>query len=100
MSTRPADQSNHAQAVWRKKLDSDGGQLAGIGPSSKMKPVTNKQLAKVARAILCLVVLVVVQGCTTFQSSESGKSWSQVAAEEGRQQPLDESPYGDWNMLP
>jgi hypothetical protein len=65
-----------------------------------MKPVMNKQLAKVARAILCLVVLVVVQGCTTFQRSESGKSWSQMAAEEEREQPLDESPHGDWNMLP
>jgi hypothetical protein len=60
----------------------------------------NKQPAKAARAVLCLVVLVVVQGCTTFQRSASGKSWSQIAAEEAREQQLSESPQGNWNMLP
>jgi hypothetical protein len=65
-----------------------------------MKPVMNKQLAKAARAVLCLVILVVVQGCTTPQSSASGKSWSQIATEEDREQQLSESPQGDWNRLP
>jgi hypothetical protein len=65
-----------------------------------MKPVMNKQLAKVARAILCLVVLVVVQGCTSPQSSASGKSWSQIAAEDERQQQLNERPQSDWKMFP
>jgi hypothetical protein len=67
-----------------------------------MKPVTNKQLAKASRAVVCLVVLVVAQGCTTPQSSASGKSWSQIAAEEDRaqQQQLSESPQGDWKMFP
>jgi hypothetical protein len=65
-----------------------------------MKPVLNKQLAKAARAVLCLVVLVVAQGCTTPQSSASGKSWSQIAGEEDRTQQLSESPQGDWNMFP
>ena len=65
-----------------------------------MKPVMNKQLAKVARAMLCLVVLVVVQGCSTSQRSESGKSWSQVAGEETEAERLSDAPYGDWNMLP
>jgi hypothetical protein len=67
-----------------------------------MKPVMNKQLAKATGAVLCLVVLVVVQGCTTPQSSASGKSWSQIAAEEDRaqQQQLSESPQGDWKMFP
>jgi hypothetical protein len=60
----------------------------------------NKQAAKVARAVLCLAVLVVVQGCTTFQRSASVKPWSQVAGEEDREQRLSESPQGDWNMLP
>jgi hypothetical protein len=54
----------------------------------------------IARAILCLVVLVVVQGCSTPQRSASGKSWSQIAGEEDREQQLSESLQGDWNMLP
>ena len=61
----------------------------------------NKQLAKATGAVLCLVVLVVVQGCTTPQSNASGKSWSQIAAEEDRaQQQLSESPQGNWKMFP
>jgi hypothetical protein len=61
----------------------------------------NKHLAKAARAVLCLVVVVVVQGCSTPQSSTSGKSWSQIAGEEdGQQQQLSESPQGDWEMFP
>jgi hypothetical protein len=65
-----------------------------------MKPVMNKQLANAARAMLCLVVMVVVQGCTTSQRSESGKSWSQIAAEETSAERLSEAPQGDWNMFP
>jgi hypothetical protein len=65
-----------------------------------MKPVMNIRLAKAARAVLCLVVLAVVQGCTTPQSRVSGKSWSQIAAEGDRAQQLSESPQGDWNMFP
>jgi hypothetical protein len=60
----------------------------------------NKQLAKAARTVLCLVVLALVQGCTTPQNSASGKSWSQIAGEEDREQQLSESLQGDWNMLP
>jgi hypothetical protein len=60
----------------------------------------NKQLAKAARAVLCLVVLVVVQGCTTPQNSTLGKSWSQIAGEEDRAQQLSGSPQGDWIMFP
>jgi hypothetical protein len=68
---------------------------------NEMKAVMNKHLVKAARAVLCLVVLVVVQGCRTPQSSTSGKSWSQIAGEEDReQQDLSESPQGDWNMFP
>jgi hypothetical protein len=66
----------------------------------EMKPAMNKQIAKAARAVLCLVVLVVIQGCTTPRSSASGKSWSQIASEEDRAQQLSESPQGDWKMLP
>jgi hypothetical protein len=60
----------------------------------------NQQLTKVARVLLCLVVLVVVQGCTTPQSSASGKSWSQIAGEEEREQEFSESPQDDWGMRP
>jgi hypothetical protein len=66
-----------------------------------MKVLMNKHLANAARAVLCLVVLVVVQGCSTPQSNTSGKSWSQIAGEEDReQQDLSESSQGDWNMFP
>jgi hypothetical protein len=64
-----------------------------------MKPVINEQLAKAARTVLCLVVLVVVQDCTTFQGSAPGKSWSRIGAEEDREQ-LSESSHDDWRMLP
>ena len=60
----------------------------------------NKQLAKAARAVLCLVVLVVVQGCTTSQRSASGKPWSAITTEEERQQRLSDLPQDDWNFLP
>jgi hypothetical protein len=65
-----------------------------------MKPVMNKQIAKAARAVLCLVVLVVVQGCTTPQSTTSGKSWSQIAGEEDRAQQPSGSEQSDWTMFP
>jgi len=75
--------------------------MAGFAAyGTAVKPVMNKQLAKAVRAILCLVVLIVVQGCSTPQSRASGKSWSQIAGEEDRAQQLSESPQGDWKMLP
>ncbi len=57
--------------------------------------VMKKQQARAARAIICLVLLVVMQGCTTFQNRASGKSWSQIAAEEEREQELNQSLPGD-----
>jgi len=65
-----------------------------------MKPFINKQLTKAATAVLCLVVLVVVQGCSTFQGSAPGKSWSRIGAEEDREQRLDAAPQDGWSMLP
>jgi hypothetical protein len=59
-----------------------------------------KQQAKAASAILCLVVLVGVQGCTTPQKRVSGKSWNQTAAREDHEQQLRASPQGEWNVLP
>jgi hypothetical protein len=65
-----------------------------------MKPVINEQVAKAARAVICLLVLVVVQGCTTFQGSASGKSWSRIAGEEDREQQIEASPQDGWTVLP
>jgi hypothetical protein len=65
-----------------------------------MERIMKKQLAKAVRAILGLMVLAVVQGCTTPLSRITGESWSQLAAEKEREQQLSESPQGDWNMLP
>jgi hypothetical protein len=58
------------------------------------------QMVKAARVILCLAALVVTQGCTTPQNSVTGKSWSQTAAEEDREQRLSDSPQDYWNVLP
>jgi len=60
----------------------------------------HKQLVKGARVLICLVALVGSQGCTTPQNRASGKSWSQIAAEEEREQQLKGSPHGDWEFLP
>ena len=69
--------------------------------ANEMKSGVDKHLTKAARSVFCLVVLVVVQGCSTPQSSTSGKSWSQIAGEEDRgQQELSESPQDDWTMFP
>jgi hypothetical protein len=54
-----------------------------------------KKQARAARAIICLVLLLVMQGCTTFQNRASGKSWSQIAAEEEGEQELNQSLPGD-----
>ena len=58
------------------------------------------KLIKAARVILCLLALVVSQGCTTPQNRESGKSWSQAGCEEEQAQRLSESPEDEWNILP
>jgi len=55
---------------------------------------------KVARAILCLVVLIVSPGCTISQNSAPGKSWSQIAGEEEREQELRASSQDDWSRQP
>jgi hypothetical protein len=59
-----------------------------------------KRMIKAARGIFCLVALVATQGCTTPQNHVTVKSWSQIAAEEEREQRLSQSPQGDWNLLP
>ena len=62
--------------------------------------VMKKRQVKIARAIICLVVLVVAQGCSSLLNRESGKSWSQIAAEAEREQQLGEPLQGDWDVLP
>jgi len=62
--------------------------------------VMKKRQVKIARAIICLVVLVVVQGCSSLQNRESGKSWSQIAAEERQEQELNQLQQLDWDVLP
>lgn len=59
-----------------------------------------KIAAKAVRAFLCAVILVVMPGCTLFQNRTSGKSWSQIAAEEEQERQLKERQQGDWNVLP
>ncbi len=44
--------------------------------------VMNNQTARIAGLLLCVLGLVVVQGCATPQDQESAKPWSQIAAEE------------------
>jgi hypothetical protein len=66
----------------------------------KIMRVTKKMPAKAVRVFLCLVVLVIIPGCTLFQNRASGKSWSQIAAEEEQEQQLNEWQQGDWNVLP
>lgn len=57
--------------------------------------VMKSQQAKAVRVIIYLVVLVVLQGCTTFQNRASGKSWSQIAGEEEQQHELNQSLEGE-----
>jgi hypothetical protein len=57
--------------------------------------VMKNQQAKAVRVIIYLVVLVVLQGCTTFQNRASGKSWSQIAGEEEQQHQLNQSLEGE-----
>jgi hypothetical protein len=59
-----------------------------------------KQMVKAGRVILCLAALLVAQGCTTPQNRVTGKSWSQTAAEEDREQRLSNSPQDYWGFLP
>jgi hypothetical protein len=58
------------------------------------------EMVKAARVILCLAALVVTYGCTTPQNRAMGKSWSQTAAEEEREQRLSNSPQDYWNVPP
>ena len=44
--------------------------------------IMKNQFAKFARFILCVMGLVIVQGCATTQDYGSAKPWSQTAAEE------------------
>lgn len=55
---------------------------------------------KAVRAFLCLVVLVVIPGCTTFQNRASGRSWSQIAAEEEQERQLNDWQQGNGDLLP
>ena len=55
--------------------------------------------ANVTRIILCVLGLVIVQGCATHQDHGSSKSWSQIGAEEERQERLDSFPDG-YGLLP
>lgn len=59
-----------------------------------------KQMVKAARVVLCLAALVVSHSCTTPRNRATGKSWSQIGAEEEREQRLNDSPQDYWNMLP
>jgi hypothetical protein len=66
----------------------------------EIMPLVKKQWVKAARVVLCLAALVATQGCTTPQNHATGKPWSQIAAEEEREQQLRASPHGDWDFLP
>ena len=59
-----------------------------------------KMPVKAVRVFLCLVALVVIPGCTLFQNRASGKSWSQIAAEEEQEQLVNKLQQGDWDVLP
>jgi uncharacterized protein YceK len=59
-----------------------------------------KQMPKIARIFLCLMVLVAVYGCSTFQKRPSTKSWSQTAAKEEREQERNASQDDDWSVIP
>ncbi len=65
----------------------------------EMLSVMKNQVAKIARLLLCVLGLVVVQGCATPQDHGSRKSWSQISAEQEREQRLNSSPE-DWGLLP
>ena len=62
--------------------------------------VMKKRQARTARAIICLAVLVVAPGCSSLLNRESGKSWSQIAAEERQEQELNQLQQLDWDVLP
>lgn len=62
--------------------------------------LTKKTIVKAARVILCLAALVATHGCATSPNRVTGKSWSQTAAEEDREQRLSNSPQDYWNLLP
>ncbi len=51
----------------------------------------------VARLLLCVLGLVIVQGCTTTQDNGSSKPWTQIGAEEDRAQRLNGL---DWDYPP
>ncbi len=46
------------------------------------------QITKLARLILCVLGLVIVQGCATTQDYGSVKPWSQIGAEEYQSEQL------------
>ena len=55
---------------------------------------------KVFKAVIAILMALIATGCSSLQSSVSGKSWSQTAVNEEEQQQLSNSPQGDLDMLP
>ncbi len=52
------------------------------------------------KAMLCIVVLVFAVGCEVVRNRVSGKSWTQTATREERQQQLGAAPQGDLSFAP
>ena len=52
------------------------------------------------KALIAIMVVVVVSGCSSLQNRDTGRSWSQTAVNEEQQQELNSSPQGDLDMLP
>ena len=55
---------------------------------------------KVFKAVIAILMALIAAGCSSLQSSVSGKSWSQTAVNEEEQQELSNSPQGDLDMVP
>jgi hypothetical protein len=72
-------------------------QLECRNDTYEIELIMKKQQAKTAKVTLCLMALVVAQGCATHQDRVSGKSWSQIAARE-QEQRFSTLPDGDWSL--
>jgi len=59
-----------------------------------------KQHTKGIGAAICLLLLLLMQGCAVFANRGPGKSWSQISAEEEQQRELGDSLPGDSGLLP
>jgi hypothetical protein len=55
---------------------------------------------RVARAGVVFVALIFVHGCAVFGNRTSSRPWSQISADEQREQELDTRPQGGWNPQP